>query len=316
MSVDALLHDVRYALRSLGRARGFTTATVLALTLGVGATTALFAVLWAVLLRPLPYRSPDRLVTILHGDAVSAPVSPADYLDFRQHAHSFAGMAAAQSWGANLASDGRAERIPALQVTGGLFDVLGVGAEMDVPSRPETTRRGEATRRDLARPVDTAIRRGRGDRRTARPVERRAVHHRRGNAALVSFRAILANSGRALGAAGARRAAIRSQRPVAAPDRAAGRWRLGGAGTKRDGRHHRAAGARVSGHQRGSDHRRDDARREGGGQRASCRAGAVRPGVRRAAHRVRQRRNGRWHGPRAAAASWRCAPRSAPVADG
>jgi hypothetical protein len=58
--VDALLHDVRYALRSLGRARGFTTATVLALTLGVGATTALFAVLWAVLLRPLPYRSPDR----------------------------------------------------------------------------------------------------------------------------------------------------------------------------------------------------------------------------------------------------------------
>ena len=130
MSVDALLHDVRYALRSLGRARGFTTATVLALTLGVGATTALFAVLWAVLLRPLPYRSPDRLVTILHGDAVSAPVSPADYLDFRQQAHGFAGMAAAQSWGANLASDGRAERIPALQVTGGLFDVLGVGAEM------------------------------------------------------------------------------------------------------------------------------------------------------------------------------------------
>ena len=81
--MDALLHDVRYALRSLGRARGFTTATVLALTLGVGATTALFAVLWAVLLRPLPYRSPDRLVTILHGDAASAPVSPADYLDFQ-----------------------------------------------------------------------------------------------------------------------------------------------------------------------------------------------------------------------------------------
>ena len=130
MCVDALLHDLRYALRSLGRAPGFTTATALALTLGVGATTALFAVLWAVLLRPLPYRSPDRLVTILHGDAVSAPVSPADYLDFRQQSHSFAGMAAAQSWGANLASDGRAERIPALQVTGTLFDVLGVGAEM------------------------------------------------------------------------------------------------------------------------------------------------------------------------------------------
>jgi putative ABC transport system permease protein len=128
--VDALLHDVRYALRSLGRARGFTAATTVALTLGVGATTALFAVLWAVLLRPLPYRSPDRLVTILHGDTVSGPVSPADYLDFRQRARSFSGMAAAQAWGVNLASGGRAERIPAMQVTGTLFDLVGVGAEL------------------------------------------------------------------------------------------------------------------------------------------------------------------------------------------
>jgi putative ABC transport system permease protein len=141
--VDALLHDVRYALRALGRARGFTVATVLALTLGVGATTALFAVLWAVLLRPLPYRSPDRLVTILHGDSVSAPVSPADYFDFRQQSHSFAGMAAAQAWGANLAANGRAERIPALQVTGTLFDILGVGAELGRAIQPGDDQAGQ-----------------------------------------------------------------------------------------------------------------------------------------------------------------------------
>jgi predicted permease len=126
--VDHLLSDLRHALRGLARTPGYTSASALALTLGVGAVTALFAVLWAVLLRPLPYQDPDRLVTILHGDAVSAPVSPADYLDFRREARSFTDIAAAQAWDANLDAEGRAERLPALQVSGTLFDVLGVPA--------------------------------------------------------------------------------------------------------------------------------------------------------------------------------------------
>jgi putative ABC transport system permease protein len=126
--VDHLASDLRHAVRGLARTPGYTAASALALTLGVGAVTALFAVLWAVLVRPLPYHDPDRLVTILHGDSVSAPVSPADYLDFRGEARSFTDIAAAQAWGANLDADGHAERVPALQVSGTLFSVLGVPA--------------------------------------------------------------------------------------------------------------------------------------------------------------------------------------------
>ena len=126
--MDHLASDLRHAVRSLARTPGYTLASALALTLGVGAVTALFTVLWAVLVRPLPYHDPDRLVTILHGDNVSAPVSPADYLDLRREARSFTDIAAAQAWDANLDADGRAERLPALQVSGTLFGVLGVPA--------------------------------------------------------------------------------------------------------------------------------------------------------------------------------------------
>jgi putative ABC transport system permease protein len=128
--VDALLQDLRYAARSIVRARGFAVGATLALALGIGATTALFSVVWAVLLKPLPYHAPDRLVAILQGDDVSDPVSPADYLDLRRAARSFSGIAAAQAWSANVSAGGRTERIPALQVSPRLFDVLGVGPLM------------------------------------------------------------------------------------------------------------------------------------------------------------------------------------------
>ncbi len=124
--MDAMLQDFRYAVRSLSRARAFAVASAVALALGIAATSALFSVVWAVLLKPLPYHDPDRLVAILHGEEVNSPVSPADYLDLRRAARSFASMAAAQAWSANLAGDGRAERVPALQVTPGLFHLLGV----------------------------------------------------------------------------------------------------------------------------------------------------------------------------------------------
>jgi putative ABC transport system permease protein len=126
--LDVLVQDLRYAARTLARARGFTLTATVALALGVGATTALFSVVWSVLLQPLPYRAPDRLVTILHGDEVNGPLSPADFLDFRRWSRSFSGMAAAQAWGTNLSGDGRAERVPAMQVGATMFDVLGVGA--------------------------------------------------------------------------------------------------------------------------------------------------------------------------------------------
>ena len=120
--------DVRHAARSMWRDRGFSLSAIATLTLGVGAVTALAAVAAGVLLTPLPYHAPDRLVAVLHGQSVTGPVSPADFDDIRSSARSFSGIAAAQSWGANLTADGRTERIPALQVSGRLFQLLGVGA--------------------------------------------------------------------------------------------------------------------------------------------------------------------------------------------
>jgi putative ABC transport system permease protein len=139
--LDRVVSDLRLASRSLMRDRAFSSAAIATLALGVGAITALSAIVAGVLLAPLPYKDPERLVAVLHGASVSSPVSPADFLDLRQSARSFAGMAAAQSWGANLAADGRTERVAALQVSGTLFEVLGTSphlgraiAETDVAS--------------------------------------------------------------------------------------------------------------------------------------------------------------------------------------
>ena len=123
--MDTLRHDIGSALRSFLREPAFALAAVATLSLGVGAITTLAAVVSGVLLAPLPYRQPERLVTILHGRSVSGPVSPADFDDIRRATRSFADVAAAQAWGANLTADGRTERVPALQVTGSLFSVLG-----------------------------------------------------------------------------------------------------------------------------------------------------------------------------------------------
>jgi putative ABC transport system permease protein len=122
--MDNVRRDFALAVRSLVGDRTFTIAGVATLALGVGAITTLAAVVAGVLLAPLPYRQPERLVTILHGRSVSSPVSPADFDDFRRTTRSFSGMGAAQAWGANLTAEGRTERVPALQVSGALFSVL------------------------------------------------------------------------------------------------------------------------------------------------------------------------------------------------
>ena len=124
--MDALVRDLRYAGRMLLREPGFTILAILALALGIGATTAIVTVVDSVLLRPLPYRNPDRLVVALHGPTASGPVSPADYLDYRQSARSFERLSAAQAWGATLGGGERPEVISGLQVSADVFDLLGV----------------------------------------------------------------------------------------------------------------------------------------------------------------------------------------------
>jgi putative ABC transport system permease protein len=121
-----MLQDFRFALRSLRHAPGFALAAVLTFAIGIGATTAIFTVLHAVLLRPLPYASPERLVVLLHDGQF--PVSPADFLDYRREVRAYEGISAAQAWSATFSSADGAERLPGLQVSADLFRTLGVPA--------------------------------------------------------------------------------------------------------------------------------------------------------------------------------------------
>jgi len=120
------LQDLRYGARSLSRNPGFAILAILALALGIGANTAIFSVVNSVLLRPLAYADPSRLVVILHEGKL--PVSPADYLDWRKQSRSFEQIAAAQSGGATLTGDDRAEQVTGMQVSANLFETLGVPA--------------------------------------------------------------------------------------------------------------------------------------------------------------------------------------------
>ncbi len=118
------LHDLRYAVRSLIKSRGVTALAILALALGIGANTAIFSVVNTVLLRPLPYHDPGRLVSVLMPDSVS--LGSDDYLDVHRQARSFERSAAAELWSASLTGRDAPEEIVGMHVTEDLFPVLGV----------------------------------------------------------------------------------------------------------------------------------------------------------------------------------------------
>lgn len=123
--LETLFQDARHGLRAMLRTPTFTAIAVIVLALGIGANTAIFSVVDAVLLRPLAYRDPDRLVTILtYGEG---PVSVANYIDWRDQNHSFSAMGAAEYWSPNLTGIDAPEHIAGLKVTQNLFPMLGIG---------------------------------------------------------------------------------------------------------------------------------------------------------------------------------------------
>lgn len=136
-----MLNDLRYAFRMMAKHRLFTCVAVLALGLGIGANTAIFSVINAVVLRPLPYGNPEQLVTVLHDG--SKPLAPANYFDLAAQNTSFAGIAAAQWWEPNLTGREQPEHLRGLQLTAQMFQVLGVSpvlgrtfnADEDQPGR-------------------------------------------------------------------------------------------------------------------------------------------------------------------------------------
>jgi len=120
--LDNLLQDLRYGARSLARTPGFTIAAIIALALGIGANSAILSVVDGVLLRPLPYAHPERLVTILD----KGSVAPAAFLDFQKQAHSFGHMGAAEYWTPAITGVAEPEKLYALRLTNDIFPMLGV----------------------------------------------------------------------------------------------------------------------------------------------------------------------------------------------
>jgi len=145
--MDALLQDVRYGLRRLRAAPAFAATVVLTLALGIGANTAIFSVVNALLLRALPYADPGRLVTIEHLypalDGMQAPVSAAGFAQYRDDTRSFAGMAVESGWGPNLTGTGDPERLVGARVSGQFFPTLGVAPLLGRTLRPDEDRPGE-----------------------------------------------------------------------------------------------------------------------------------------------------------------------------
>src|SRR5215203_2609159 len=132
--LDATLQDLRYAAITLVRRPGFTIIAVTALALGIGATTAIFSVVNGVLLRPLPYANPDRLVVLLHG--ASDPVAPANYLDWKRQSTVFSTMGAAEVWVGNVSGD-VPERAQGLRVTSDVLAMTGIRPLLGRVLRPE-----------------------------------------------------------------------------------------------------------------------------------------------------------------------------------
>ncbi len=132
--MNNLLQDVRYALRMFVKKPGFTFMVVVALALGIGANTAIFSVVNAVLLRPLPYREPDRIVKVweVHPNAKlrddKANVAPANFIDWAGQNEVFEQIAAYEGnrRGFNLTDGGESEHIEGSRVSAGLFPLLGV----------------------------------------------------------------------------------------------------------------------------------------------------------------------------------------------
>jgi hypothetical protein len=127
---DHLQQDIRFGLRMLRNSPSFSVVAILTLALGIGANTALFSVVNAVLLRPLPFENPSRLVWSW-GDCslcAQAAVAPADFIDYRAQNHSFeyyGAMAGGDSL-FNLAGSDKPTQIKGSMVTAGFFDALGM----------------------------------------------------------------------------------------------------------------------------------------------------------------------------------------------
>ncbi len=142
----SLFEDVRHGLRSLAKNRSFAAVTIATLALGIGANTALFSVVNAVLLRPLPHDHPERIAVVWRTLPASTenPHSAPDFLDVQKDSRSFERLAAYHGLVLDLAQGtGEPQRLKGVEVTSGFFDVFGTPAALGRTLRAESDRAGD-----------------------------------------------------------------------------------------------------------------------------------------------------------------------------
>jgi putative ABC transport system permease protein len=144
--METLIKDIRYAMRGLVKRPAFTIIALLTLALGIGANTAIFSVVNAVLLRPLPFRDPEQVVMVWEdasfaGFPLNTP-APANYVDWKNQNQSFADLAASAEQSFNLTGDGDPERVTAYAVTHNFFPLFGVQPLIGRGFLPEEDRPG------------------------------------------------------------------------------------------------------------------------------------------------------------------------------
>jgi putative ABC transport system permease protein len=132
--MESIFADIRYGLRILLKQPGFTLVAVITLALGIGANTAIFSLVNSILLRPLPFREPDRLVRMLQASPMlglaSWGVSQADFAAYREQNRSFESIAIYNTSATNLTGAGEPERLPIVVVTADFFKVFGVNPQL------------------------------------------------------------------------------------------------------------------------------------------------------------------------------------------
>jgi putative ABC transport system permease protein len=143
--VQTLLQDLRYALRLLAKSPGFTAIAILTLALGIGANTAIFTVVNAVLLRPLEFRDPARLILVAEKTQYpTLSTSYQNYVDWRDQSHSFESLEATRGATITLTGAGEPERLNLRMATAPLFPLLGVNAVIGRTFLAEEDRAGGA----------------------------------------------------------------------------------------------------------------------------------------------------------------------------
>ena len=142
--MDTVLQDVRYGLRMLAKNPGFSAVAVLTLALGIGANTAIFSIVNAVLLKPLGFSEPARLITIWENDKVDGRSNTgyATFVDLQKLTHTFEHMAVSSMWLPILGGEGEAERVPGRRVSRDFFSTLRVKPLYGRDFLPEEDRPG------------------------------------------------------------------------------------------------------------------------------------------------------------------------------